>query len=193
MNLGEIVYGKDRGLRGVNKYNKYIWHICPDCRKERWVHLNSEYHKDRKCQICGHYRIPYERVGENKLKRGDGYILVQLRTDDFFRSMCWKIGYVLEHRLVMAKHLGRCLQKWEVVHHLNGIRDDNHIDNLELVDSVGSHISNHSKGYKDGYVNGLLDGRNKQIQELKELIENQTRQIKLLQFSLMEKDGVKSI
>lgn len=72
----------------------------------------------------------------------DDYIRVKLYPGDFFLSMADTKGRVMEHRLVMAKHLGRCLHDWEVVHHKNEIPNDNRIENLVLTMN-GPHVSVH--------------------------------------------------
>ena len=71
--------------------------------------------------------------------RQDGYIAIWMPKHPFANN-----GYVMEHRLVMEKHIGRYLTEEEVVHHKNGIRNDNRIENLQLFANSGEHQRYHA-------------------------------------------------
>ena len=50
-----------------------------------------------------------------------------------------------EHRMLMEAYLGRKLSRYEVVHHINGVKNDNRIDNL-LMMSLSEHSRMHMLG-----------------------------------------------
>lgn len=174
--IGQIVKGVD--TQGGDPNYSYIWRACPICGKQEWAKIGRTGKPiPKRCSDC----MLFKRRGSPtspKLKRGSGYIFVRLEPTDFFYPMAGKGGYILEHRLVMAKHLGRHLQPWENVHHKNGIKNDNRLENLELVASVGEHIANHNTGYIGGYKHGRYDGTNKTIKELKTRIAELEAQVK---------------
>jgi hypothetical protein len=138
-NVGDIISGKGLGKNPKTHNHYYIWAACEVCGKERWVVKSRGKPRSRWCRIC----YSAQNYGENNPRwRGgrakvDGYIYIKVNKDDFHISMATQDRYIAEHRLVVAKSLGRCLYSWEVVHHKNGIRDDNRIENLELHSDMG--------------------------------------------------------
>lgn len=66
-----------------------------------------------------------------RVKMG-GYVYVKPEPEDLPYAVLNSSGYVAEHRLVMGKSLGRPLLQSETVHHINGERADNRIENLQL-------------------------------------------------------------
>jgi hypothetical protein len=72
--------------------------------------------------------LRFQNKGQGFKKTEDGYIyLFKPGYPNTTQS-----GHILEHRYVMEQHLGRPLMKHENVHHKNGVRDDNRLENLEL-------------------------------------------------------------
>lgn len=113
--------------------------VCDYCRKEFRKNAYATTHsKTQTCSMDCKYDL--KRYGLRKTN-SNGYVLIYSST----HPNRDKRNYVLEHRLVMEKHLGRYLKPEEVVHHINDDRSDNRIKNLELFKNVGYHNQHHKK------------------------------------------------
>lgn len=73
-----------------------------------------------------------------RFKSTHGYIEVYSPSHPFRQG-----NYVKEHRLVMEGHIGRYLTEDEVVHHINHKRDDNRIENLQIM-TPSEHSTHHN-------------------------------------------------
>ncbi len=166
LDLVKKLYYEDK--RSFQWISDYLGFICKAALRNRFKTLGL------KARTNKEIRIGTKHSEETKRKIGianSGRILTEehkkkLRGRNGLKNHMWKGGrtksrgyvyifspnhpnknnrdYVFEHRLVMEKYLGRYLTKEEVVHHINGIRDDNKIKNLQLMTN-SEHIKLHQK------------------------------------------------
>jgi len=167
--LGDITTRDKVGLAGRSKI---IWAACPECGKERWVMLSLYKKRDGKvfCPPCigrrtvNQNNLRWWNEGEHKegcqcarcadqwgennpswnggVSYQGGYKTIKIYPDNPYYEMADGRGYVMEHRLVIAEKMGRVLDSNETVHHINGIKDDNRLENLEVW------WGNHGKGVR---------------------------------------------
>ncbi len=109
---------------------------------------------------------------------GGEYIYCYVSSDDFFYPMTTNRtrtgGYVMEHRLVVAKAIGRCLLPWEIIHH-KGVKytgtknrqDNRYPENLELLAGRVEHAPYN-----------ILQQQMKRLQKENDELRNMLREIK---------------
>lgn len=113
-------------LGGGPSPGEYVSDICSVdgcCRDRKTKGLCSIHYK----RMLKHGSPLADKPIESRNGTGGGYVDAQ-----GYRILFRNGKYVKEHRLVMAEYLQRPLLRHESVHHKNGIRDDNRIENLEL-------------------------------------------------------------
>ena len=153
--------------------------ICQQCIHKNYYSINREEISEKRCKwmrekIRRKRGLPIDhprligKSGEGHLSKKDGYRYLNKvghpnATDVDEKKYRYRIS---EHRFVMSEHLGRPLKKGESVHHKNGIRDDNRIENLELWSTgqpIGGRVKDKiewAKSFLEEYEYTVLDRNN---------------------------------
>ena len=124
-------------LEYIHTHKHGEFRICEKCGKEFWG--NSWEIRRGAVRFCSRKCSGFLR--KDRKMSTDGYWIVY--TPD---------GFVKEQRWIMQQHIGRKLGRDEIVHHINGDKLDNRIENLEIV-TRGRHNTIHATGnrYRHNY------------------------------------------
>lgn len=147
---------------------------CEYCSQsfERTYEAKTEWENRRFCSTaCRNRWIAQRNFKTGRWVDREGYIIVQNQAETGGKK-------VREHRLVMERHLGRKLLPDEVVHHINHKRDDNRLENLELIVGSGNHkrIHHHEVSEETRQKLSIASkGKPKSAEHRRKLVEALTR------------------
>lgn len=120
-------------------------HLIPCACNCNQLLLDKDDHYRKRDYIQGHNQTYDKNNNWNggKIITSKGYVIKLFKKHHRANNK----GYVLEHILVYEQYYKCCVLKWGVIHHINKIKTDNRIENLEgMIES--KHLSLHHRGMK---------------------------------------------
>lgn len=133
MTISQIIKtSKELGRKGNRKY---ISKQCVKCKQDRWI----EIHREKASGYTGLCSKCFIAKGaDNSMWKGGrtivkGYVRILHKK----HSLAIKSGYILEHRLIASQKYGVEAVKNMIVHHKDGNKLNNKIENLEIVSRSG--------------------------------------------------------